>query len=129
MFHHLSSSLLGELTQALSVETKGTGAPWAEMAQVMNLGRGTAYRVVSPDLDGIRRRLRDRFAAMLVPQDAGGWRPHVTIQNKVTPAEAKALQTALAGQFRPRQLAVRGLAAWWYRGGPWELIREHRFGR
>lgn len=129
LFHHLMPSLLGELTQALSVETKGTGAPWAEIAQVMSLGRGTAYRVVSPELDGIRRRLVDRFAAMLVPQDAGGWRPHVTIQNKVTPAEAKALETALAADFVARPLAVRGLATWWYRGGPWELIREHRFGR
>ena len=95
----------------------------------MSLGRGTAYRVASDELDAVRRRLGDRFAAMLVPQDAGGWRPHVTIQNKVSAADAKVLQATLAADFVVRPLAIRGLAAWWYRGGPWELIREHRFGR
>ena len=128
LFHHLSPSLAGELAQALTTETKGVPTPRAVITQVMNLGRGTAYRVASDELDGVRHRLRDRFAAMLVPQDAGGWRPHVTVQNKVTPAEAKALQAELGATFQPRPLAIRGLAAWWYRGGPWELIREHRFG-
>lgn len=126
LFHHLAPSLAGELAQALAVETKGVPPPKAILTQVMSLGRGTAYRVASSDLDGVRARIADRFAGMLVPQDAGGWRPHVTIQNKVTPAEAKALQAELAA-FQPRPLSIRGLGAWWYRGGPWELIREHRF--
>ena len=128
LFHHIAPSLAGELAQALATETRGVPAPRAVLTQIMSLGRGTAYRVASDELDGIRHRLRDRFAAMLVPQDAGGWRPHVTIQNKVLPAEAKALQAQLAPTFMPRTLTVRGLAAWWYRGGPWEPIREHRFG-
>lgn len=97
------------------------------LTQVMSLGRGTAYRVASSELDGVRSRLAERFAPMLVPQDAGGWRPHVTIQNKVSPAEARALQAELSADFAPRPLVLRGLAAWFYRGGPWELIREHRF--
>ena len=120
-------SLAGELDQALRTEARGVPPPRAELAGVMSLGGGTAYRVVSPELDALRRRLADRFVGMLVPQDAAGWRPHVTIQNKVAPAEAKALQSHLAVDFRPRPLAIRGLAAWWYRGGPWEHIREHRF--
>ena len=128
LFHHLAPALAGELAQALTTETKGVPPPRATITQLMSLGRGTAYRVASDELDAIRRRLADRFAAMLVPQDAGGWRPHVTIQNKVTGAEAKALKVRLNESFRPRPLAIRGLAAWWYRGGPWELIREHRFG-
>ena len=127
LFHHLAPSLAGELAQALSTETAGVVPPRAELAGVMSLGRGTAYRVVSPELEAIRRRVADRFAAMLTPQDAGGWRPHVTIQNKVEPAQAKALQRELSAGFAPRPLAIRGLAAWWYRGGPWEPIREHRF--
>ena len=127
LFHHLAPSLAGELAQALATEARGVPPPRAELADVMSLGRGTAYRVVSPGLDTIRRRLAERFAAMLVPQDAGGWRPHVTVQNKVEPAAAKALRNELSAGFAPRPLAIRGLAAWWYRGGPWELVREHRF--
>lgn len=128
LFHHLAPALAGELAQALVTETKGVPPPHATITHVMTLGRGTAYRVASDEVDAIRRSLADRFAAMLLPQDAGGWRPHVTIQNKVSAAEAKALQDHLGGSFRPRPLTIRGLAAWWYRGGPWEPIREHRFG-
>lgn len=127
LFHHIMPSLAGELDQAIRTDVRGVSAPRAELSDIMSLGRGTAYRVVSPELDAIRHRIAARFAGMLVPQDAGGWRPHVTIQNKVTPLEAKALQARLATDFRPRPLAIRGLAAWWYRGGPWEPIREHRF--
>lgn len=128
LFHHLAPSLAGELAQALSAETAGVAQPRSLITQVMSLGRGTAYRVASDDLDAIRRRLAEWFAPMLVPQDAGGWRPHVTIQNKVEPVEAKLLQNQLSASFSPRPLTIRGLAAWWYRGGPWEPIREHRFG-
>jgi hypothetical protein len=64
---------------------------------------------------------------LLTPQDRAGWRPHVTIQNKVEPAEARALQQALEADFRPRPLVIAGLASWWYRGGPWEPISRHMF--
>jgi hypothetical protein len=64
---------------------------------------------------------------MLTPQDAGGWRPHVTIQNKVAPSLAKLLLDALGKEFQPRDVEIAGLAAWYYRGGPWELISRHMF--
>jgi len=64
---------------------------------------------------------------MLVPQDRAGWRPHVTIQNKVEPAEAKALLAELTPGFEARALKVAGLASWWYRGGPWEALSRHMF--
>ena len=67
------------------------------------------------------------FAGLLTPQDAGGWRAHVTVQNKVEPAAAKALLTALRDGFRPRPVAIAGLAAYWYRGGPWEMLSRHMF--
>ena len=56
----------------------------------MDLGGGVAFRVVSPDLDRIREELADDFHGLLGAQDCGGWRPHVTIQNKVAPKEARA---------------------------------------
>ena len=64
---------------------------------------------------------------MLTPQDAAGWRPHVTIQNKVSPAEARDLHALLSGAFRPRRVAIVGLAAWRYRGGPWEPLGRFIF--
>ena len=64
---------------------------------------------------------------MLTPQDQAPWRPHVTIQNKVEPKEAKRLQAELRARFEPRPLSIRGLASWRYLGGPWEPIKTHVF--
>lgn len=127
MFHHLPPSLEVELKQRLAGETRGVPAPVARAAGLMSLGRGVAFRIESPELEDIRDRLRDAFASMLTPQDSAGWRPHVTIQNKVEPYQAKALQAALEGEFRPRPVAIAGLASWWYRGGPWEPLSRHMF--
>ncbi len=93
----------------------------------MNLGRGTAFRVESDALDAIRAELAEAFRGLLVPQDQAGWRPHVTLQNKVEPSAARALQEELQACFSPRPLSIRGLHAWFYRGGPWEPIRHHPF--
>ena len=127
MFHHLPPSLEAELKQRLAAETRGVPAPAVRIAGLMSLGRGVAFRIESPELEDIRDRLRDSFAAMLTPQDSAGWRPHVTIQNKVEPYQAKALQAELAADFRPRAAEIAGLAAWWYRGGPWEPLSRHMF--
>jgi hypothetical protein len=99
----------------------------AEIAGVLDLGGGTAFRVESEPLVELREELAEAFHGLLTPQDQGGWRPHVTIQNKVEPKEAKALQRRLLTTFTPRPLAIKGLAAWRYRGGPWEAIREWPF--
>jgi hypothetical protein len=64
---------------------------------------------------------------MLTPQDQAGWRPHVTVQNKVRPDVARTLLRALEADFTPRPVAIAGLASWWYRGGPWEPLSRHMF--
>ena len=127
MFHHLSPLLEAELKQRLANETRGIPAPAARIAGLMSLGRGVAFRIESPGLAEIRARLADAFASMLTPQDSAGWRPHVTVQNKVEPYQAKALQAELEGDFRPRTAPIAGLATWWYRGGPWEALSRHMF--
>ncbi len=127
MFHHLPPTLAPELRQRLIAETRGIAAPRARIADVISLGRGVAYRIDSEELVNIRERLAAAFTGLLTPQDAGGWRAHVTVQNKVEPAAAKALLTALRANFRPRPVAIAGLAAYWYRGGPWEMLYKHLF--
>ena len=75
----------------------------------------------------MRYDLAEAFHGLLTPQDRAPWRPHVTIQNKVEPREARRLQQLLRAGFQPRPLAIRGLASWHYLGGPWEPIRSHVF--
>ncbi|TPG49073.1 2'-5' RNA ligase family protein [Sphingomonas glacialis] len=127
MFHHLAPSLERELKQRLAAETSRVRAPEARIAGLMSLGRGVAFRIESPALEDVRDRLADAFAAVLTPQDRAGWRPHVTVQNKVEPAVAKALQAELARDFQARTVRLAGLASWWYRGGPWEPLSRHMF--
>ena len=93
----------------------------------MDLGGGVAFRVVSVELDRIRRELAEQFHGMLSAQDSGGWRPHVTIQNKVAPKQARALIAELSAQFRPRPLAIGGLGLHRYLDGPWDPIANYSF--
>ncbi len=127
MFHHLAPDLAAELKQRLAAMARGQAAPVARVGGLMNLGRGVAYRIESPELESLRADLAEAFAPMLMPQDRAGWRPHVTVQNKVEPAAAKALLAELSAGFTPRSLRIAGLASWWYRGGPWEALSRHMF--
>lgn len=127
LFHHLPPDLGPELKQRLAAMTRGHAPPRAMLAGVMSLGRGTAFRVESPELEAIRAELADAFRGVLMPQDQAGWRPHVTIQNKVEPSAARALKAEMEAEFVARPLAVAGLGAWWYRGGPWEMLSRHMF--
>ena len=128
MFHHLPPSSADELKRRLTRETRGFVAPDARVAAPFSLGKGVAHRIDSPGLQAVRARLAEAFAGLLTPQDQAGWRAHVTIQNKVAPAAAKALLAELSGGFESRPVRVAGLAAWWYRGGPWEPLSRHSFG-
>jgi hypothetical protein len=127
LFHHLPPGILDELKHRLAGATRGQRAPEARVSGLMSLGQGVAYRIESPDLDGIRALFAEAFAGLLTPQDRAGWRPHVTVQNKVEPAQAKALLAELRADFRLRAVRISGLASWWYRGGPWEPISRHMF--
>ena len=126
LFHHLPPSALEEVAGRL--KRLGAGPPpTARLTDVMLLGRGVAYRVESPELLAMRAELADAFAGMLTPQDQAKPRLHITIQNKVTPDAAKALADKLRADFRPRPLVIAGLAAWHYRGGPWEMAMKAMF--
>ncbi len=122
MFHALPPSLEGEARHRLALATSQK-PPLAKVAGLMDLGGGVAFRVVSDDLDRIRDELSDAFHGMLGAQDQGGWRPHVTVQNKVSNREARLLLEALEAGFAPRPLGIRGLGLHRYLGGPWETLQ------
>jgi 2'-5' RNA ligase len=126
LFRQLPPSIEAELGSRLAAATAAP-PPAATVVGILDLGGGTAFRVESEALVAIREALADAFHGLLMPQDQAAWRPHVTLQNKVAPKQAKALQQRLRASFLPRPLAIRGLAAWRYLGGPWEAIRERPF--
>ena len=126
VFHALPPSLESEARSRLSKIVQQT-APKAQIAGLMDLGGGVAFRVVSDDLDRVRDELADGFHGMLGAQDSGGWRPHITIQNKVPPKVARDLRSVLERDFEPRPLPISGLALQRYLDGPWERIASYRF--
>lgn len=126
LFRALPPSCEEELRQVLAAEVRAAPLP-ARLAGVMNLGRGTALRIESPGMLALRERLADRLFGLLTPQDEPVPQLHLTLQNKVSPSEAKALQRLLAAAFEPHDFAFAGLALHRYRGGSWELVRSWSF--
>ena len=126
LFRHLPPSLEAELGRRLAAHAAAP-PPEARLTGVIDLGQGTAFRVDSEQLEDIRHDLVEAFRGLLIPQDQAPWRPHVTIQNKVEPRQARRLQASLRAAFQPRPLAIRGLASWRYRDGPWEPVKSHIF--
>jgi hypothetical protein len=126
MFHALPPSAEGEVRSTLS-RLSSEPPPRASIEGLMDLGGGVAFRIVSPDLDRIRRGLAQDFHGLLGAQDIGGWRPHVTIQNKVPASEARALVAKLERDFRSHPLSVVGIGLYRYLGGPWETLATYSF--
>ena len=126
MFHALPPSSEHEARARLAAIAR-MPLPRALVAGLMDLGGGVAFRVVSDELDRVREELAAGFHGLLSAQDSGGWRPHVTIQNKVAPKVARELRASLEQSFQPRPLGISGLGLHRYLGGPWERLAVYSF--
>lgn len=87
-----------------------------------SLGRGVAFPLHSPDLLALRARLAGAWSPWLTRQDRERFRPHVTVQNKVTPEQAQATLATLQRGFVPWPTTAIALRLWRYLGGPWEAL-------
>jgi hypothetical protein len=126
MFHALPPSAEAEVRARLAQVVRRF-PPAATIAGLMDLGGGVAFRIVSPDLDRIRDELADGLHGLLGAQDNAGWRPHITIQNKVAPRVARELKERLERKFESRPLGIRGLSLHRYLSGPWEDLADYSF--
>ena len=127
LFHALPPFAEGEARSLLAALAAQTPPPEALLAGVMDLGTGTALRIESSALLDVRGLIAERFHGLLTGQDQHQPRLHVTVQNKVVRADAKALQSTLAFDFRPEPFAFAGLALHRYMGGPWEPVGRWTF--
>lgn len=131
LFHAFAPALLDELKDFIPKITAEFAAPQGAVKGVMDLGKGTAIALEAPDLLALRALIAEHFRGSLTQQDLHEPRPHVTIQNKVTKDEARALQAWLAPQLAPwilkGRFAFPALALHRYKGGPWEHIKTCAF--
>jgi len=127
LFHHLPGEHLSTIRQDIEACASSRKPFSIEVTGLRSLGRGVAYTLASPDLRELRGCLALRWNKWLKPQDRQNHSPHVTVQNKVDPTQARALLEDLTVGFRPFQATGVALDLWWYRGGPWELVETFAF--
>lgn len=127
LFHALPGDEAEAVRADLAAECAATPAFSLCFPGVRFLGKGVAAEVDAPELVRLRKALAGRWASWLGPQDRQTIKPHVTIQNKVTPAEARTTYDHLAAGWEPFAGRGEGLLLWWYRGGPWEIADEFDF--
>ncbi|QQN73904.1 2'-5' RNA ligase family protein [Croceicoccus sp. YJ47] len=127
LFHAIPPSCERELRHLLADVCAQTGPVPARLESVMSLGRGTAFKIISPDLLDLRAIVADRFAGSLTSQDSHRPNLHITVQNKVSGDDARQLQARLRSDFSPRTFEFIGLETHYYRGGPWENAAHWRF--
>lgn len=128
MFHALPGSEFDAVADILARAAAATRPmPFTATGPVALSRRGVAIALDCPSAKGLKRRLAGEFDFALTPQDRGGMRPHVTIQNKVTPDVAGMTLATVRAGWSPRQGTFRGLALWRYLGGPWEPAGDWTF--
>ena len=126
LFHALPGEQLGRVRDELASVSRRPPFD-VRVTGVRFLGRGVALDLDARELTELRASLAAAFAPWLTRQDAQWSRPHVTVQNKVEPAVARALHTQLAATFRPASVRARGLGRWRYLGGPWAAEQAFDF--
>lgn len=122
LFHQLPGAERPSITRRLrALEAE---RPSVQVEAPIPFGRGVGFRLLSPALQAIRADLARDWADWLTPQDRQGYRPHITVQNKVTPEHARETLDLLSRGFVPFRTEGATLVLWRYLGGPWEQLEE-----
>ncbi|BDC48822.1 hypothetical protein F183_A11380 [Bryobacterales bacterium F-183] len=128
LFHALPGDRVDEIVGLLSPVAAETAVIEGRTSRVRFLGRGVAYDVECPELGRVRARLQAAMRGVLTLQDSqAGYRPHITVQNKVEPEVARRLLAALTAGFGSRRIVFEGLVLWEYLGGPWRHLQDFAF--
>jgi hypothetical protein len=117
------------ITIILEKMAAGTGVFTMEAADVVCIGRGVAYKIISPQLLAMHNQLQQLWRQWLIPQDTQKLWPHITIQNKVDHFAATTLAKELAEDFKPFEITATGLQLWEYLGGPWRFVKQYNFSK
>jgi 2'-5' RNA ligase len=128
LFHKLPAERddLKEETRAL---VSGFNPFNIKVTGLQNLGRGVAYKLASEELQQLHAAIKRIWLPHLTPQDLQPFRPHITVQNKVTPEEARELLKRLGDGFTPLTATGTGIEMHSYLNGPWRLEEAIFFSR
>ena len=121
LFHHLPGAEEPRIVTTVRALAARTRSFDLHPLAPRSLGRGVALAYGSAELVSFRNDLAKQWADWLTAQDRQGFKPHVTIQNKVDAAAARALLAQLDGAAPP-PCRVEGATIWRYLGGPWKRV-------
>ena len=127
LFHHLPGDEIVAVEDALRTVASSWTTIELKFSNARFLGRGTAIGIESAELNALRGKLADEWRSLLTKQDSQKFKPHITVQNKVAPEEAKILFERLKNDWKVKIGKAVGLQLWHYRNGPWELVKEFAF--
>ena len=128
MFHHLPGEEIAQVKEDLRrVCAEFDEFPLA-FPEWRFLGKGVAAKVFAPELLNLRAELAAVWKDRLKPQDQQKFQPHITVQNKVAPDEARAVYEKLAAEPLPPNGTAKGVSLWHYLGGIWKLEDDFLFG-
>ena len=129
LFHHIPAAERQSFIRAAKSYAAAEAPMQAEVLAPFPLGRGVAYQIDCQALNKLRSQLRNDYLAHLTPQDSvAKKRLHITVQNKVSGAEAKRTLDGLLSTHESRELGIRGLQFYRYDGGPWTWLDACTFG-
>ena len=129
LFHALPGAELEAIGHLLNLVSKDQLPMALQVIGLRSLGRGVAYTLASPALAVLRAVIARAWHGSLSAQDRQGFRPHITIQNKVSATQASTLLAKMQAAFVPFEVLAEGLQLWRYQGGPWERLGSYRFRR
>ncbi len=126
LFHHLPGGDLRAIVERLRMDCAATAPLPFTIGETRFLGRGVAFAIDCPGLVRLRAGFTAAWKDRLTAQDRQGYKPHATIQNKVSADAARDARLRLDALL-PITGTVVGLALWHYRGGPWEEAGRFTF--
>lgn len=129
LFHHLPGEYLEEIEDQLKITASRQYEFKMIFSDLKFIGRGTIVQIDSPELVSLRNKIANHWADRLTPQDKQKFMPHVTIQNKTEPKEARLIYEKLKESWQLRTGTTIALQLWHYKGGPWQLANEFDFYR
>ena len=123
LFHQLPYENLNEIEKIINQIVADQAEIKIEFPKLIKLGSGTAAYIESEELKKLQVKLSAIWESDLIPQDKQGFRPHVTIQNKVSKEIALRTFEILNNDWKPRIGKINGLNLWKYVRPKWEFVK------
>jgi 2'-5' RNA ligase len=128
LFHALPGTEKSAITTQLQQAASSYKPFLMRSNGVTNLGKGVAYAIHSLEAIALHAKLQAQWFKWLKPQDQmRGFKPHITVQNKVDPVVAEELHRELSRDFTPQNITAMGFDLWLYQNGPWKFLETFAF--